>query len=144
MKNVNARKSQTRPIAHGSFFFCILVLSIIFALRSGDAIDRFNVLLISIDTLRADRLGCYGYHTKTPAIDSLAAGSAIFENTIAQVPLTLPSHSTIFTGLFPPQHGVRNNENFVLAETTNTIAEALRSKGYSTAGFVGSFSLDSR
>ncbi|MCI0416602.1 sulfatase-like hydrolase/transferase [bacterium] len=104
---------------------------------------KSNVLLISIDTLRADHLGCYGYRTKTPAIDTLASESMLFENTISQVPLTLPSHSTIFTGLYPDQHGVRNNENFVLAGSFKTLAEIFQQNGFNTGGVIGSFSLDS-
>jgi arylsulfatase A-like enzyme len=102
-----------------------------------------NVLLISIDTLRADHLGCYGYPTATPSIDRLAAQSIVFENAISQVPLTLPSHSTLLTGLFPGQHGVRNNENFVLPSRVTTLAEHLQKNGYATGAVAGSFSLDS-
>jgi arylsulfatase A-like enzyme len=102
-----------------------------------------NVLLISIDTLRADRLGCYGYSKRTPAIDSLATKSALFENAISQVPLTLPSHCTIFTGLYPDQHGVRNNENFKLDSRHVTLAELFQKNGYSTGAVIGSFSLNS-
>jgi len=101
------------------------------------------VLLISIDTLRADALGCYGNSQKTPAIDSLAAKSVLFENTISQVPLTLPSHATILTGLFPPQHGIRNNEIFVLPQKITTLAEIFQKNGYKTGAVVGSFALDS-
>ena len=117
-------------------FFFLLIATPLFAAKP-------NVLLLSIDTLRADHLGCYGYKTKTPAIDELAAGSILFENTISQVPLTLPSHSTIFTGLYPDQHGVRNNENFVLGDKFKTLAEMFRQNGYNTGGVIGSFSLDS-
>jgi arylsulfatase A-like enzyme len=102
-----------------------------------------NVLVISIDTLRADHLGCYGHSQKTPAIDSLASKGVLFENAISQVPLTLPSHSSIFTGLYPDQHGVRNNENFVLDQKHTTLAELFRQNGYATGAVVGSFSLDS-
>lgn len=105
--------------------------------------QRRNVLLISIDTLRPDHLGCYGYNVRTPAIDALAAKSMLFENAISQVPLTLPSHSTILTGLFPDQHGVRNNENFVLDQKIKTLAEHFRVNGYETGAVIGSFSLDS-
>lgn len=105
--------------------------------------SQYNVLLISIDTLRADALGCYGNSEKTPAIDSLAARSVLFENTISQVPLTLPSHATILTGLFPPQHGIKNNEIFVLPEKVTTLAEIFQKNGYKTGAVVGSFALDS-
>jgi len=102
-----------------------------------------NVLLISIDTLRADHLGCYGYSKRTPVIDALAAKSVLFETAISQVPMTLPSHCTIFTGLYPDQHGVRNNENFVLSDKNRTLATVFRENGYATGAVVGSFSLDS-
>lgn len=110
---------------------------------SASSPPRRNVLLISIDTLRPDHLGCYGYKASTPAIDALAAKSVLFENAISQVPLTLPSHSTILTGLFPDRHGVRNNENFVLDPKIKTLAEHFRKNGYETGAVVGSFSLDS-
>jgi arylsulfatase A-like enzyme/Tfp pilus assembly protein PilF len=110
---------------------------------NSKATPKYNVLLISIDTLRADALGCYGNSKKTPAIDSLAARSVLFENTISQVPLTLPSHATILTGLFPPQHGIKNNEIFILPEKVNTLAEVFQKNGYKTGAVVGSFALDS-
>ena len=100
-------------------------------------------MLISIDTLRSDHLGCYGYSTPTPSIDSFAKRSVLFETAISQVPLTLPSHCTILTGLYPDQHGVRNNESFVLPSGITTLAERFRDAGYATGAVVGSFSLDS-
>ena len=70
-----------------------------------------SVVLVTIDTLRADRLGCYGYGpAKTPALDSLAAEGALFEDVSAASPVTLPSHVTILTGLLPPRHGMRDND----------------------------------
>ena len=121
-----------------------LFLTILVSLVSSSAIAaQSNVLLISIDTLRADRLGCYGYSKRTPSIDSFATKSVLFENAISQVPLTLPSHSSIFTGLYPDQHGVRNNENFVLDKKYVTLAELFRQNGYATGAVIGSFSLDS-
>ncbi len=119
-------------------------IGLLLLLLSGIAsASKPNVLLISIDTLRADHLGCYGYSKKSPVIDALAAKSTLFETAIAQVPMTLPSHCTIFTGLFPDQHGVRNNENFVLSDKSRTLASVFRANGYSTGAVVGSFSLDS-
>jgi choline-sulfatase len=120
-----------------------LVYILLFISCSFAFADKPNVLLISIDTLRADHLGCYGYTGKTPAMDSLASQSVLFETAISQVPLTLPSHCTILTGLYPDQHGVRNNENFVLSAKVKTLAESFQENGYSTGAFVGSFSLDS-
>lgn len=104
-----------------------------------------NVLLITLDTTRADRLGSYGYSSAmTPSLDSLARRGIRFESAYCQVPLTLPSHASILTGLNPCRHGVRNNGNYVLADDFLTIAEVFKSKGFKTAAFVASFSVDSR
>lgn len=111
--------------------------------RSGSIAPRPNVLLITIDTLRADRLGCYGYRLiETPNIDALAREGVLYENCIAQIPLTLPSHCTILTGTYPQFHGVRDNIAFLLEPKAVTIAEILKERGYATGGFVGSFILN--
>jgi arylsulfatase A-like enzyme/Flp pilus assembly protein TadD len=105
----------------------------------------FNLLLITLDTTRADRLGCYGYEqARTPTIDALASRGLRFANVTAPAPLTLPSHSTLLTGLDVPSHGVRNNGTFRLSPDHTTLAETLGGAGYDTAAFVGSFVLDSR
>jgi choline-sulfatase len=112
--------------------------------RAGSA-EGMNVLLVTLDTVRADRLGCYGYDAAgTPAIDSLAERGVLFEDAVTSVPLTLPSHATILTGLSPRDHGVRENGKYRLSEDSVTLAEALRSHGYDTAAFVGCFVLDAR
>lgn len=121
----------------------LILIAALFLIGANPGNPKYNVLLISIDTLRADALGCYGNSQKTPAIDGLAASSVLFENTISQVPLTLPSHATILTGLFPPQHGIKNNEIFVLPEKITTLAEMFQKNGYKTEAVVGSFALDS-
>jgi arylsulfatase A-like enzyme/Flp pilus assembly protein TadD len=106
---------------------------------------RLNVLLVTLDTTRADRLGCYGYRGgKTPNLDALAAAGVLFQNAYAQVPLTLPSHCSIMTGTTPLSHGVHNNGSYVLAPERTTLAEMLKARGYRTAAFVASFSVDSR
>jgi choline-sulfatase len=106
---------------------------------------RLNVLLVTMDTTRADRLGCYGYiGGKTPNLDALAAEGVLFRDAYAQVPLTLPSHATIMTGLTPLSHGVHNNGSYVLAPERTTLAEILKARGFRTAAFLASFSLDSR
>ena len=106
---------------------------------------RPNVLLVSIDTLRADRLGCYGYSAAlTPRLDALAARGLRFERAVTVAPLTLPAHSSLMTGTFPARHGVRDNGGFYLADEQATLAETLRQSGYRTGGFVGAFVLDSR
>lgn len=100
------------------------------------------VVLICVDTLRADHLPAYGYKgVATPAIDCLARESVVFERVFSHVPLTLPSHSALFTGLIPPENGVRNNRGFHLPPSRRTLAEAARDKGFRTAGFVSSMVL---
>src|SRR5262245_47272891 len=103
-----------------------------------------NVLLVTIDTLRADHLGCYGAKTKTPTLDALAAEGVLFEKALSHVPLTLPSHASLFTGTYPIAHGIRDNGAFRLAETHRTLASLFRERGYRTGAFVASFPLDSR
>lgn len=108
------------------------------------AFKGYNVLLITIDTLRADHLPVYGYkHIKTPNLDHLAHDSLIFDRAISHVPLTLPSHTSILTGLLPIAHGVRDNSGYFLDKKVTTLAEVLKSKGYNTAAFVSAFVLDS-
>jgi len=104
-----------------------------------------NVLLISIDTLRADHLGCYGYQgIDTPHIDQLAEEGILFPSCYTTVPITLPSHSTLMTGQYPLMHGVRDNGTFRLDEESVTLAEIFKARGYQTAAFIGAFVLDSR
>jgi arylsulfatase A-like enzyme/Tfp pilus assembly protein PilF len=104
-----------------------------------------NLLLVSLDTLRADHLGCYGYAAaRTPRVDALAASGLRFERATTVVPLTLPAHSSLMTGTFPGWHGVRDNGGFYLADDQVTLAEVLRDRGFRTGGFVASFVLDRR
>jgi arylsulfatase A-like enzyme/tetratricopeptide (TPR) repeat protein len=99
-------------------------------------------VLISVDTVRADRLPAYGYRgVSTPAIDALARDSIVFENAYCQAPLTLPSHATLLTGLLPPSHGVSDNVGFRLAASHATIATVLKEHGYATGAAVSSFAL---
>ncbi|MFC1573191.1 sulfatase-like hydrolase/transferase [Candidatus Eisenbacteria bacterium] len=113
-------------------------------LKCGDA-SGFNLLLVTLDTLRMDRLGCYGYESaQTPVLDALASGGIQFEDAITSVPLTLPSHATILTGLHPPSHGVRDNGNHYLSPEHITLATTLKGRGYETAAFVSCFVLDAR
>lgn len=139
------RPRHSLPALRPDAFRAAAFLPVLFLLIAGTPIRAAqpNVLLISVDTLRADHLSCYGGKIPTPAFDSLAARSVLFEQAISQVPLTLPSHTTLLTGLFPDQHGVRNNENFALSSDALTVAEVFRSHGYATGAVVGSFSLDS-
>ena len=104
-----------------------------------------SVLLVTIDTLRADRLGAYGdAQARTPHLDALARRSLVFERAFAPAPLTLPSHATLLTGLLPPAHGVRGNGSFALGAGPPTLAEALGARGLRTAAFVGGFPVSRR
>lgn len=106
---------------------------------------RPDVVLVTIDTLRADALGFAGNaHAQTPLLDRLAAGGKVFVNAHAHNVLTLPSHTNIFTGLYPFQHGVRDNAGFVLGKSHPTLATLLKEAGWATGAFVGAFPLDSR
>jgi len=106
---------------------------------------RPNVILISVDTLRADRLGCYGYEkASTPHIDSLAAEGTLFQRVISQAPITLPSHATMLTGLTPASHAVHDNGSYRLPEEHKTLAEHLKEEGYRTGAVIGGFPLSSQ
>ncbi len=136
----------------------ILVGAVVFAIRSGapgrqqrlasvrpGQASGYNVLLVTLDTVRRDRLGCYGAKdARTPTLDSLAAHGVRVEDAVTCVPITLPSHATILTGLYPPHHGLRDNGRDILAPEQTTLAETLRAKGYACAAFVGCFVLDAR
>ena len=112
-------------------------------LRPAAAVPR-NVLLITLDTTRADHLGCYGNaQAETPNLDGLAREGIRFTRVYAPAPLTLPSHTSILTGLYPARHDVRNNGH-ELAAKWPTLATILKSQGFATAAFVSSFSVDSR
>ena len=129
----------------------ILAATIVIALRVG-VVSRFgvrpaprNLVLISIDTLRADRLGSYGHAAaQTPHLDGLARAGMRFSQATTVVPLTLPAHSSLLTGTFPSWHGVRDNGGFYLGDEHVTLAEVLRENGFRTGGFVAAFVLDRR
>ena len=101
-----------------------------------------NLVLITIDTLRADHVGAYGYaRARTTALDSIAGSGALFERAFAAAPITLPSHATLITGRYPPGHGARDN-GMRMSETVPTLATELHAKGFATAAFVAAFPLD--
>lgn len=103
-----------------------------------------DVLLVTIDTLRADRVGAYGDPlARTPNLDELAREGALFREAIAAAPLTLPSHASMLTGLYPAGHGLRDNGGFRLGEHVPTLAERLDQAGYHTGAFVSAYVLDS-
>jgi arylsulfatase A-like enzyme/Flp pilus assembly protein TadD len=116
-----------------------------FSPRASGAAPKPNILLITIDTLRADHLGCYGDRDiRTPTIDALAGRGILFTRAFAHTPLTLPSHTNILLGLTPNAHGVHDNSNFIVREDFLTLAEWLKGQGYATGAVVGAFPLDSR
>ncbi len=122
------------------FRFLLVALSLLAlaaCARRGPVFPGAPVVVISIDTLRADHLPAYGYRqVETPALDSLARDAIVFDNAVAHVPLTLPSHVSLFTGLLPFQHGVRDNIGYRLDKSHTTLATFLRSRGYATGAAV--------
>ncbi len=147
---MNKRKLGSLTISAAALLLAALTLWLagcrgggdVSALRKG---RDFNVVLITLDTVRADAIGCYGNtRVKTPAIDGLARGGLRFERCVAQAPLTLPSHTTLLTGTFPPFHGVRDNGGTLVPAGLETMAEVFKGRGYQTAAFVAAYVLDSR
>lgn len=105
--------------------------------------DRPNVLLVTLDTTRADRLGAYGYlDAVTPAFDDLAARGVLFERAFTSAPLTLPAHATLLTGREPPEHGLHVNGEGRLPDDVPTLASLLQERGYATGAFVAAFVLN--
>jgi arylsulfatase A-like enzyme/Tfp pilus assembly protein PilF len=142
------RRSRALPVIGGVFL--VLIAAAILVLGPGRGLLRrpsasgHNLLLITLDTTRADHLGCYGdSQARTPNLDRLAAEGVRFARVYAPAPLTLPSHASILTGLYPATHGVRNNGH-QLSDKWRTLAEVLKAQGFATAAFVSSFSVDSR
>jgi arylsulfatase A-like enzyme/Flp pilus assembly protein TadD len=112
--------------------------------NSGRVPDRTPVLLIIVDTVRADRLGCYGARrVRTPAMDALAAQGVRFDRALAEVPTTPPSHAVILTGTYPMYNGVRGFISGPLPKGVGVLAEAFQRHGYDTAAFVSSAVLES-
>jgi len=144
-----AKKSKKILIYVFPFLFFLMAVVLLFLfLIPEDRVKRdssLNVLLVTLDTTRADRIGCYGYEkAKTPNLDSLALGGVQFSNTYCQVPLTFPSHCSILTGTYPIYHQVHNNGTYYLHPDLLTVAEILKGRGFKTAAFVSSFTVDSR
>ncbi|HUU38190.1 MAG TPA: sulfatase-like hydrolase/transferase [Candidatus Desulfaltia sp.] len=107
--------------------------------------SRLNLLLITVDTLRADRVSFYSdRHVRTPRIDGLAARGIVFTRAFSHCTTTLPAHANILLGTTPLHHGVHDNANFVVGNEFLTLAEHLKSSGYSTGAFIGGFPLESR
>jgi choline-sulfatase len=120
------------------------LLPALLLLGSCGGADSPGIILVTIDTCRADRIGCYGArNVETRALDALAASGAVFLDAAAAVPLTLPSHCTILTGLYPDRHAVRDNGAARLPQEARTLAEILSDEGWETGAYVAAFPLDS-
>lgn len=114
-------------------------------LPAGVTAGNLNVIVMTLDTTRADRIGAYGYAgVQTPNLDRLAREGVLFEQASSAAPLTLPAHSSLFTGKFPPEHGVRDNGGFFLDPRETTLAQVLKGRGYKTGAFVGAYVLDAK
>lgn len=136
---LNPRMSRSFPI---TFLFLLALLPLLAGCKK---LDKVNVVIVSMDTTRADHLACYGHpRASTPTLDKLAEEGVLFENAFTPVPITCPSHSTMMTGKVPFGHGIRDNALFVLSEKQETLAEILKKEGYACGAAIGSFPLLSR
>lgn len=153
MDDILAKPLRCYPVTRKFFYSAgvalsrgVLLLALLVAGRAhAQQSLRSGVLLITIDTLRADHLGCYGYLAgATPAFDALASQSVKFDHAFAAVPLTLPSHAALLTGTYPFYNGVRDQPGFRLPDDIPTVAEYFSRAGYATAAVLGSPVLSSR
>jgi len=138
---------MSRPIRY-TFILALAALATVFAAVSGWRFARASaplngpIIIVSIDSLRADRLPAYGYTgVRTPALDALAADGVVFERAYAHSPSTLPSHAAMLTGRLPFETGVRDNVGFTLKTSERPLAQMLRDRGYATGGVVSAFAL---
>ena len=132
-----------KKIIHIIIFSCTLLL--LYGAAEADKTSHVNILFVTFDTTRADRIGCYGHKgIKTPNIDRLAKEGCLFEKAFTPVPITFPSHASMLTGLYPPTHGIRNNATYALSEAIVTLPELLKKQGYKTAAFISAYVLDRR
>ncbi|HUU05673.1 MAG TPA: sulfatase-like hydrolase/transferase [Patescibacteria group bacterium] len=123
-------------------FIVLLAIAIIPCCRQKNAMERMNVLVITIDTMRADHVGFYGdKKAQTPVLDDLCRKGIVFRDCYTSVPLTLPSHCSLFTGRLPITHGVRNNGFYRLGSDEATLARILKEKGYRTGALVAAYVL---
>jgi len=138
-------KSRIGLLAAGALGMLAAVVLYTFWPKSPPARPRLNVLLITVDTLRADHLSCYGYRAmQTANLDRLAAEGTRFADCVTSVPITLPSHASIMTGTYPYVHGCRVNGEQPLHEANLTLAEILRAAGYTTHAEIAAFVLNAR
>jgi arylsulfatase A-like enzyme/Flp pilus assembly protein TadD len=148
-----SRPLLRKAVAVAAFLFVLVVLAGV-AFQStrlvrwdaaGGRTGRYNVLLITVDTLRADHVGCYGdSRASTPFMDHLAAEGVLFERAETAVPITLPAHASILTGTYPAFHGVRNNGTYRLGPRAETLPEVLKQHGYRTGAVISGYPLVTR
>jgi arylsulfatase A-like enzyme/predicted negative regulator of RcsB-dependent stress response len=125
----------------------VLVVGLVWLLLCSEVFSKGidNVVLISVDTCRADYLGCYGHAGRTtPNIDQIAGQGVIFKNVVTAAPMTLPAHCSMLTGKIPPYHGVHDNLDYRLAESEVTLAEILKEDGFVTGGIISASVLGSQ
>lgn len=134
---------NTKSAGFNARFYLLLLF---FLLSSCKDKSKYNVIIVTFDTTRADHIASYNddKNIKTPNLDKLATDGVVYEKSIAPVPITLPSHSSIMTGKVPFTHGVRDNGLFNLPQSQNTLAEILKQNNYQTAAAIGSFPLTSK
>ncbi len=138
-----ARKTRPRPAAVFLFVAGWLGSLIWGCTNPAESRGPVNVILVTLDTVRADRLGCYGnQRIMTPNLDRLASEGVRFDSAFTPVPSTLPSHSSIMTGTYPAYHGVHDNGVYRLGAEMTTLAESFGEAGYSTGAFVSAYVLD--
>jgi arylsulfatase A-like enzyme/Flp pilus assembly protein TadD len=148
---MNPKKTAEHARSAENIFLCVLgglcgfffvVMTACNTQKPTSKLNARNLLLITIDTLRADHVGAYGWaRARTPTLDGLARNGALFEHAYAAAPITLTSHATLLTGRYPPGHGARDN-GLPMSQTVPTLATELHAKGFATAGFVAAFPLD--
>jgi len=144
------KKKFFYPVIVSLILVIAAAIILVFSLGRGEfsrlkGKGNYNAILITVDTLRADRIGCYGFSgIETPCMDLFASRGITFEKCVATTPLTLPSHTSILTGTYPTFHGVRDNGGFLVPSEIVTLAELFKQEGYQTAGFVASYVLDSK
>ncbi len=135
---IKLRVSCPRPWA-------LALAALLFGCSDSTPLQRTNLLIVTLDTTRVDALGCYGGpQGVSPTIDEFARTGVRFDRAYTSAPLTLPAHSSLMTGRYPDEHGVRANNSYALPAEELTLAEILQEEGYSTAAFVSSFVLDSQ
>jgi arylsulfatase A-like enzyme/Flp pilus assembly protein TadD len=145
---VPPRRSGARWLGLAVGSIAVIAVVLFWRARGGgfalEPVADQNVLLVTIDTLRADALSSYGGPARTPNIDRLAAGGARFTFAHSHTVVTLPSHTSILSGLLPYEHGMRDNSGFRVRPGTPTLATRLKARGFATGAFVGGFPLTKR